>query len=53
MSSLDIKYPENRKNDPISPATKEVPVIKLGTRALKQATKELDIKMTIQTTSEK
>ena len=48
--SLAIKYIEKRKKDHITPATTEFPMMKFGTRALKHATKELDIKRTIQTT---
>jgi hypothetical protein len=48
-----MKYPENRKKDPINPEITDVPIMKLGTRALKQATKEFDIKITIHTTREK
>jgi hypothetical protein len=48
-----MKYPENRKKDPIRPAITELPRMKFGTRALKQATREFDINKTNQTTKEK
>ena len=48
--SFDMKYPENKKNEPINPEITEVPMIKLGTRALKQAVNEFDMRITIQTT---
>ncbi|OMO74812.1 hypothetical protein CCACVL1_16449 [Corchorus capsularis] len=49
---MAIKYPEKRKKDPINPAMIEFPMMKFGTKALKHATNELDIKSTIQTTRE-
>jgi hypothetical protein len=53
MPSFAMKYPEKRKKEPIRPAIKDVPMMKFGTRTLKHATKELAIKTTIHTTTEK
>ena len=50
VSLWDIKYPEKRKNAPIMPAVEDIPEMKLGTRALKHATKEFAIETTIQAT---
>lgn len=53
MLSFAIKYPENRKKQPINPDITDVPMMKFGTNALKQAVNEFDIRITIHTINPK